>query len=370
MRKLLLSLFLVLTLVGCSSKEKEPEPKIAEPQSGYQANRDYLKTKAEKRTYDAILDSILKFEKQTIIKDVTAHQVENIFAGIQADHPEVYYLEDDYNYTTDETYEETKVMTFQPKYRFTKKQVTDYNAKIDKACANVIKQAKTKKDDLDKIKILYDFILDRVEYVEESKENQNILSVFLYKKSVCAGYARSLQYLCSKVNIPCTYITGISNEYSGRTDFFEGRHAWNMIKLNGVYYYTDSTNADQFKTKDLRYSFLTMSEKQMDKMNEPDNRDVYQRTTSYKNSYFVRNKAYFTSVDDVKLKALIRSELNTGEPFRLVYQCKDENIAARIENILTKDSNLIFDMTGIDEFSYYEIPETGTYAFIPTGATA
>ena len=54
--------------------------------------------------------------------------------------------------------------------------------------------------------------------------------------TVCAGYARSLQYILNKLGIPCYYIYGTANgEY----------HAWNIVQLGGEWYNVDLTWCDQ-----------------------------------------------------------------------------------------------------------------------------
>lgn len=55
---------------------------------------------------------------------------------------------------------------------------------------------------------------------------------------MCAGYARSVQYFLERLGIPCIYVEGSTK---GST---EG-HAWNIVLLDGQYYYVDATNGDQ-----------------------------------------------------------------------------------------------------------------------------
>ena len=62
--------------------------------------------------------------------------------------------------------------------------------------------------------------------------------IFWKKQAVCAGYAGAAQYLLEYLNVPCIYVEG---KTAGST---EG-HAWNIITLEGEYYYFDATNGDQ-----------------------------------------------------------------------------------------------------------------------------
>ena len=83
---------------------------------------------------------------------------------------------------------------------------------------------------------------------------QDFTSVFLLKQSVCAGYSRTFQYLCKKAGIKCTYVPGDTDE----------PHAWNLVELNGKYYWVDVTWGDPIYddgTQTLNYHyFMTTDE--------------------------------------------------------------------------------------------------------------
>ena len=48
---------------------------------------------------------------------------------------------------------------------------------------------------------------------------------------VCEGYAKSFQLLCHNLGVPCLQVTGSAN----------GAHMWNMVQLEGVWYFCDPT---------------------------------------------------------------------------------------------------------------------------------
>ena len=51
-----------------------------------------------------------------------------------------------------------------------------------------------------------------VEYQMGTEQNQNIISVFLNKKTVCQGYANATQYLLTLLGIPAVVVTGTAEE--------------------------------------------------------------------------------------------------------------------------------------------------------------
>ena len=83
----------------------------------------------------------------------------------------------------------------------------------------------------DREKKIHDELISRVKYDTNAPMNQSAYSALVYGRTVCAGYARALQYLLQQFDIPCYYVTG----YAGQN------HAWNIVKLDDGYYNVDST---------------------------------------------------------------------------------------------------------------------------------
>ncbi len=56
---------------------------------------------------------------------------------------------------------------------------------------------------------------------------------------VCDSYAKAYSYIMNRLGIDTLYFTGLGNG---------GGHAWNMVKLNGIWYYCDTTWDDRETT--------------------------------------------------------------------------------------------------------------------------
>ena len=125
--------------------------------------------------------------------------------------------------------------------------------------------------------------------------NQNILSVFLGKKTVCQGYACAVQYLLQQAGVPCVIITGIAQGQP---------HAWNMVLLDGDYYYLDATwgNTDflgesSIAAGSVNYGYLNITSDELFVNHQPQVDFPLVNCDSREANYYVKNKLYFDSWD-------------------------------------------------------------------------
>lgn len=96
--------------------------------------------------------------------------------------------------------------------------------------------------ELEKITYLYSYLAKTVEYdindyygIEtEGKEWNLLYDTLIEHKTVCAGYAEALYYMCSYANIDCLLVDGWMNDVYNM-------HAWNIACIDGTYYYFDAT---------------------------------------------------------------------------------------------------------------------------------
>lgn len=95
---------------------------------------------------------------------------------------------------------------------------------------------------MNKVNELTDYDHDAAKDLEEGKANYHdpwaIINVFdgdPKTKVVCEGYAKSFQYLCDCMGLECYLVTG---------DLGFAGHMWNIVNVDGKYYYVDVTSCD------------------------------------------------------------------------------------------------------------------------------
>ena len=126
------------------------------------------------------------------------------------------------------SYGSQKSVTFFASYRMTKDQTNEVSKKEDE----LLKSLKISgKNDYQKIRAIYDYLTKNVKY-DYSKKLDPIAhtpyATLFKKKAVCQGIAVAAYNLMLKAGIDCRVITG-------------SNHAWNIVKLEGKYYYIDAT---------------------------------------------------------------------------------------------------------------------------------
>ena len=110
------------------------------------------------------------------------------------------------------------------------------------------------KSDFDKCRILYERLIEE-NYYDFGEYHQTAYGALIEDKSVCAGYARAYQLLLQAVGIPCLYLTGTADN-----GYEIGGHAWNLVKLDGHWYYSDPTWDDHDSIYfGVDYSFFNIS---------------------------------------------------------------------------------------------------------------
>jgi len=94
--------------------------------------------------------------------------------------------------------------------------------------------------DYDKVKATYEYLCKNLEYDFVSLNNysmdgHSIYSALCEHKTVCEGYAMAFQAIMEYCNIPSYIVVGTINGVG---------HAWNVVCVEGKWYYVDATSGD------------------------------------------------------------------------------------------------------------------------------
>ncbi len=93
--------------------------------------------------------------------------------------------------------------------------------------------------DYDKIMKIHDYLVDNIDYdsTYQATGTYSVYGALIGKKCVCEGYAKALKYLANQAGIKCEIMQGTGTNSSGQTE----SHAWNCVKIDGIWYEIDAT---------------------------------------------------------------------------------------------------------------------------------
>ena len=89
------------------------------------------------------------------------------------------------------------------------------------------------------ILFIHDYLINNIDYDSsyQAVGTYSIYGALIEKKCVCEGYAKAFKYLLNSVGYECELLQGTATNSSGQTE----NHAWNAVKLNGIWYEIDTT---------------------------------------------------------------------------------------------------------------------------------
>lgn len=219
-----------------SEVRKLREQELIMTDEGHQEYYFSLLDEEEQRGYRQMLEGIRARSEAFYLTISDDTSVDRVYHAVLKDHPELYWAHN-YESVYKTTYRNADYCTFAPAYLYNQEEMDQINLSMEQCFGEIQAQIPEGADDYDKALIVYTYLIDNTEYVS-TEHDQSIAGVFWKKEAVCAGYAGAFQYVMERLGIPCIYVDG---EAVGSGD----GHAWNMISLEGQYYYVDVTNGDQ-----------------------------------------------------------------------------------------------------------------------------
>ncbi|SCW46787.1 Transglutaminase-like superfamily protein [Ruminococcaceae bacterium YRB3002] len=198
-----------------------------------------LLNEEQKRAYYFIYDAAMNLESDVYLGSllkISASEVMDIITAVYNDHPELFWLEHEANYTYGSHH---MVVTVSPSYNGLAMDLENNRRRFEQKVNDIVDEARAESHNgvVHEEAVVHDIICRNCEYDLNSDYNQSAYSCLVNGRSVCSGYARAFQYVMTKLGIQTYFVTGTS--YNG------GAHGWNIIKLQDKYYNVDVTWDDE-----------------------------------------------------------------------------------------------------------------------------
>ncbi len=201
-------------------------------------------TGAEETAYDTIVKACTNRTTDFECKPFTNDQFWNAYDAVRFDHPEFYWLHN-YDLTTfiDKDNMIVKVKMNIPS------DAGVWGTVLEAAADNEARLIKDYGSDYDKYKEIYSYVMNHASYGRaKGVDDQSITGIMINELGVCSGYADTFKYLCDRAGLFCIKVVGNTSDYNGGLD--PETHAWNMIRIDGSYYWVDVTWGDTSKDND------------------------------------------------------------------------------------------------------------------------
>ena len=215
--------------------------------SGFDIHRNpyyAMLSETEKRAYSFIYDELSegndKFECPITLN---AGQLAKAVDAVLNDHPELFWIDNDYVYSYDTFDYSVKEISFNFfDFADTPEKLAKAKSEFESAARVIVSKANRYTSIAERELYIHDYICDNTEYDETAPYNQSAYSVIVLHKSVCAGYSRGFQYLMQKAGYTCYYVMGKTDTNRGQAvegSDLNGSHSWNIVLLGGQYYNVD-----------------------------------------------------------------------------------------------------------------------------------
>lgn len=248
----------------------------------------------------------------TPVENITEDEFQEIFFAVMCDHPELFWVDTEY---TGKKSRKNVIIEIDLKFNYTADDLEGYKEKFERAANRIIDKAKTMNNEYEMEKYVHNALVESIDYVDGAELNQSAYSALINGETVCAGYARSFQYIMQQLEVPCYFCSG----YTGES------HAWNIVYLDGDYYNVDVTWAD---TDVMTYNYFNKTD------------DDYSRDHARKDI-----SIYLPACEGEKYKDLEENPVNTN--------------LRTVEDTELTDEDILYDMDSYYDYCYDKIIENG-----------
>lgn len=302
----------------------------------------------EKGIYDAIYNAFLNFDREVAVDRCGQETLSRIFYSVISDHTDLFWV-DGYSYYVSTAALGQKII-FCPAYTMSGEEKKTFEGQVEAAESDWLSALPADADDYTKSRFIYEALVQRVDYVEGAADNQNILSVFLNGQSVCQGIANAAAVLLQREGIQAAVVRGNANGSA---------HAWNLVRLDGEYYYFDATwgNSDYLNgeagAKNVNYAYLNVTSEELSATHTAAADFPVPDCTATADSYYRREGRYFASVNHANMGGVLRKAYASGSG-----QCSLKFSSAELfdeaKQYLITDGNVGLYCPGLRQIYYNE----------------
>lgn len=302
------------------------------------------------KVYDQILDTILNQKKEILVSTTDKNVLDQAYLSVMADYGGLFWVSG-YAYTQYLKNEKVTDLAFAPKYTMDVTKRQQIQQEIDTVVDAMLSGISISDSDYDKVKYVYDTLIKTTDYDLEAENNQNIISVFIGKKTVCQGYACATQYLLNLLGMQSAIVLGQANGQS---------HAWNLVLIDHEYYYLDTTWGNSTFTdtnsqisKFVNYNYLNITTQELEKTHQITSTFTLPECTATQDNYFLKENLYYMDWYPKEIGALLKKSWENKQQ-NVAIKFADAGLYAKAMDYFVTKQHLADYCKNLKKFYYIE----------------
>lgn len=282
-----------------------------------------------------------------------------VMDAVTADHPEFFWLGGQTQVT--ESGLTGHVISYELETTVPAEERGAVQAQLEEAADMCIASIPEGASEYEIVKAVYEYLIGLVDYDLDSPDNQNIQSALLGHRSVCAGYARSFEYILHRMGMFCIYVTGHIID--------RGDHAWNIVCIDGQYYNVDVTWGDpgfleegQNHPYEMNYYYLCCPDWRLEQTHQPEGGIMLPSCYDDSYNYYRMNGMYYDTFDPDEIYGVLMDSVESGQKSVTMLFGSGEAYQAAMQSLfeegLTEDAaSYVMRQQGLTRYNYYYYPD-------------
>lgn len=323
-------------------------------------------TENQKKVYIDIANAIKNLDSKVKLKDynyiddnTTMADVKVAVQNLLLDHPEIFYVNNDYTISTIELLNSRRIEVDLSYSLSNNEELTKKINQINEVLNPIVENAKSM-DKFNAELYIHDKICEICSYYKYNNINEvpeechNIFGCMVKKEAVCDGLSKTFQLILNKVGIDNIVVTGYLQNQP---------HAWNMVKLNEKWYHVDITSdksvKDEKDKEEIIHSYFNITTDIIKKTNTIDLNDKIPLADDTENNYYIKTNKYINITDNFNTKFKNILDSNTND--KLLEFLVDSRVKSVPEKIVYEFENQKYQKyfdKGTNKFNYYNILNT------------
>ena len=241
--------------------------------------------------------------------------------------------------------------SFEPVYTMSEAEAIQAQAVIDARVSSFLSGIPEGASDYDKALAVYEYIIYNTSY-DTSLDTNSIHHIFMDGKGICGCYSKTTQYLLNLMGIECVTVSGYTVSDSGRTD-----HAWNLVKLDGDWYWLDTTWGDPvgYGEERIQYDYFCLTTEAISIDHFVDDSFPVPDCTATADNYYVHSGLLFEGYDYYAVSDALLAAANAGDSELRIRFSTREAYDSAIADLLHNERifDVYYNVLGSTQCNYY-----------------